>query len=97
MSEFSFSRPAAIEIRTDMQDHIEALEGENKALREVLLANLALIHKAQDILCEQLMGPPRGLTDHNALNGLHSVFDGPEQRDAQGRARALLAKGLNDE
>lgn len=34
MSEFSFSRPAAIEIRTDMQARIDALEAENKALRE---------------------------------------------------------------
>ena len=34
MSDGSFQRRAPVELRTDMPDRIEALEAENKALRE---------------------------------------------------------------
>lgn len=39
-----------------------------------------LINKAQNVLMLQLMGQPRGLSDHDALSALHGIFDGPEWR-----------------
>jgi len=70
----------------------EAAQAENARLREALKTNMALIRKAQVILCEQLMGPPCGLSDHTALNKLHRLLDGPEQREALDQARAALAE-----
>ncbi len=76
----------------DAADEIERLRAENERLREALKTNMAIIERAQDVLCEQLMGPPRGLSDHTALNKLHRLLDGPEQREALGQARAALAE-----
>lgn len=61
-------------------------------LREALMANMAVIREAQDVLCRQLIAPPRGLSNDAALNALHRVLDGPEQRAALSQARAALAE-----
>ena len=75
-----------------LEDELARAEIENARLREALKTNMAIIERAQDVLCEQLMGPPRGLSDHTALNKLHRLLDGPEQREALGQARAALAE-----
>lgn len=73
-------------------DELERARAEIARLREALKTNMAIIERAQAVLCGQLMGPPHGLRDHTALNKLHRLLDGPEQREALGQARAALAE-----
>lgn len=74
-------------------DEIERLRTQVAMMREAISYNMALIKEGQEILRDQLIGPPQGLSDHRALNALHGVFDGPTQRAALEKAVAALATG----
>ena len=59
------------------------------ALVEALDSTLALIRKAQERLCAHLV-PEGSNDDHEALNDLLYMLDGPEQREIERKARAAI-------
>lgn len=75
----------------DMNRQIVSLEDKLATATEALRAMDALVVKAQAILTETLIGQPSGLSDKAGLNALLRLFDGPEQRAAQGLARTALS------
>lgn len=82
-----------LDIFWEAAEEIELLQAQVAMMREAISYNMDLIKEGQEILRDQLVGPPQGLSDHRALNALHGVFDGPAQRAALEKAVAALAKG----
>ena len=60
-------------------------------LAEALKLTLALIRKAQDRLSLYLQPDSSG-DDHECMNELLGMFDGPEQRAIESAARSALSK-----
>ena len=60
-------------------------------LEASLIRVLGLIRKAQERLCEHLHPDSCG-DDHECMNDMLTMFDGPEQRDIEKQALAAINK-----
>lgn len=67
------------------------LRAANAGLLAALLCTLALIRKAQDTLSAHLQPDSSG-DDREVMETLLEMFDGPEQRAIETKARAAIAK-----
>lgn len=71
-------------------DEIERLRARVAKLEEALIAENDLITDCQTVLTRYLEGLPRGITKDAAVSALLGLLDGPQQREAQSRAREAL-------
>lgn len=79
-------------LKEGMRERAEAAEALLREAGEVIKGLNNLIVQGQKITTETLIGQPRGLSDKAGLGALIGLLDGPEQREAQGKANTFLAK-----
>lgn len=60
-------------------------------LMEALKGSDSLIVKAQEILATYIV-PDSGISDHDCINSLLGLLDGPEQRLVQAATHAVISK-----
>lgn len=73
----------------ELLDENDRLRAENERLREALAGTLGLIRKAQERLCAHLHPDSSG-DDHECLDDMLEIFDGPKQREIEKAARSAM-------